>query len=239
MKPSSWLPESPMNTAGSPPGAQVVRQEARAGKAEGEGEGQDELVLVERGGVDREVPAGDGGERRRQAVHVVESRLNALVIPTSQTTATIVASRSFPISSTCRPAAIAMPAAANCATSFASGLRCRTSSTSPAAKERSAGEDSRELAARLERPCATAVATPASRPRKMPTPPKVGVLRSCQRSPVGWATRCSASEGSAGGGEGRARQPAGRRSSRPRSQPWKGRAGVRVSRRLGCLHCRR
>ena len=150
---------------------------------------------------------------------MLSSRLNALVIPTSQTTATIVASRSFPISSTRRPAAIAMPAAANCATSFASGLRCRTSSTSPAAKERSAGEDSRELRG-------SAPARRSGPPRrhrragrgKMPTPPNVGVLRSCHRSSVGWATRCRRATASAGGGGGRARQPAGRRSS-PRSQP--------------------
>ena len=33
--------------------------------------------------------------------------------------------------------------------------------------------------------------TPARRPQKIPTPPKVGVGRSCQRSPVGTATRRS------------------------------------------------
>ena len=122
---------------GLPPGAQVVRQEARAGKAEGEGEGQDELVSWSvAASIAKYLQATAASVAARPSM--LSSRLNALVIPTSQTTATIVASRSFPISSTCRPAAIAMPAAANCATSFASGLRCRTSSTSPAAKRSAA-----------------------------------------------------------------------------------------------------
>ena len=42
-------------------------------------------------------------------------------------------------------------------------------------------------------PAAIAAAIPAARPRKMPTPPKVGVTCSLQRSPVGWATSRRAS----------------------------------------------
>ena len=65
---------------------------------------------------------------------MLSSRLNALVIPTSQKSAIATPRRSFPTSSTRRPAAIASPAAANCAASFVSGLRWRRSSTSPARK---------------------------------------------------------------------------------------------------------
>ena len=54
---------------------------------------------------------------------MLSSRLKAFVIPTSQKKAIAAASTSFVTSSTRSPAAIAMPAAANCATSFASGLR--------------------------------------------------------------------------------------------------------------------
>src|ERR671938_557248 len=59
-KPRSWLPESPMKTA------------ARAREADGGGEDEHEPVRVRRDGVDREVGARDPGERRGEAVHVVE-----------------------------------------------------------------------------------------------------------------------------------------------------------------------
>ena len=65
---------------------------------------------------------------------MLSSRLNAFVIPTSQTTATSTATMSFVNSSTRRPHAITIAAAANCATSFGSGPRWKTSSSSPAAK---------------------------------------------------------------------------------------------------------
>ena len=51
---------------------QVEREEAGARKAEREGEDQDGVVLVLGQCVDREVAARDDGERRRQAVHVVQ-----------------------------------------------------------------------------------------------------------------------------------------------------------------------
>ena len=54
---------------------------------------------------------------------MLSSRLKAFVIPTSQKTAIATPSTSFDTSSTRRPAAIAMPAAATCAASFARGLR--------------------------------------------------------------------------------------------------------------------
>ncbi len=44
-------------------------------------------------------------------------------------------------------------------------------------------------------PTATASAAPAARPAAIPTPPNVGVARSCQRSPVGCATRRRPTDG--------------------------------------------
>ena len=83
---------------------------------------------------------------------MLSSRLNAFVIPTSQKRAIATPSTSFSTSSTRRPAAIAMAAAPNCAASFASGLRWRMSSTSPATKTSAvAGEDPGELPGRFER----------------------------------------------------------------------------------------
>ena len=127
---------------------------------------------------------------------MLSSRLKALVIPTSQKTAIATPSTSFVTSSTRRPAAIAIPAAAICAASFASGLRWRTSSTTPATK--SSPHPARIPASSHDAstaPTAIASATPAASPQAMPTPPNVGVARSCQRSPVGCATSLDAAEG--------------------------------------------
>ncbi len=56
----------------SPLRTQVEGEESRTCEAEREREHEDGRVVVLRDGVDREVPAGDDSERRRQAVHVVE-----------------------------------------------------------------------------------------------------------------------------------------------------------------------
>ena len=61
-----------MNTAARPRGPEVERQEAEAGEAERERERERQVVLVQRRGVDREVAAGDRGQRRGEPVHVVE-----------------------------------------------------------------------------------------------------------------------------------------------------------------------
>ena len=72
-KPSSWLPASPMKTAALLAEPEVERQEADAGEAEREREDERRgRCRVHGGRVDREVGAGDRGERRREAVHVVE-----------------------------------------------------------------------------------------------------------------------------------------------------------------------
>ena len=55
-----------------PAGADVEGEEAEAGERERQREHEHEVVLVHGGGVDREVAGGDRGERRGEAVHVVE-----------------------------------------------------------------------------------------------------------------------------------------------------------------------
>ena len=51
---------------------EVVRQEAEAGESERERQDDDEVVVVDRRAVDREVRTGNRGERCGEAVHVVE-----------------------------------------------------------------------------------------------------------------------------------------------------------------------
>ena len=70
--PSTWLPESPMNTVALYPGRRLNGRKPEAGEPERKREREDEVVLVDRGSVDREVGARDGRERRREPVHVVE-----------------------------------------------------------------------------------------------------------------------------------------------------------------------
>ena len=121
---------------------------------------------------------------------MLSSRLNAFVIPTSHSSPIAHARMSLPTISTFRPLASTTTAAVICAASFARGLRCRRSSTRPATK-------TIVTPARIPpsspdhstAPLASASAIPATNPAKMPTPPKVGVGCSCQRSSDGTATR--------------------------------------------------
>ena len=71
-KPITWLPESPMKTAARFRGPQVEGQEADTRAAERERDDEAELARVAGDRVDREDGARDRGERRGQAVHVVE-----------------------------------------------------------------------------------------------------------------------------------------------------------------------
>ena len=61
-----------MKTSGVAARAEVERQEATAGEPEREREDEHEVVRVHGDGVDGEVRAGDRGERCGEAVHVVE-----------------------------------------------------------------------------------------------------------------------------------------------------------------------
>ena len=65
---------------------------------------------------------------------MLSSRLNAFVIPTSQTSASTSATTSLPTISTESPLASTITAAANWAASFGSGLSEKMSSASPARK---------------------------------------------------------------------------------------------------------
>ena len=85
--PSSWLPASPMNTAASAPAAEVVRQEAEAGESEREGEDDDEVVVVHRcASIAKYAQATVASVAASPSM--LSRRLNAFVIPTSQTIAT-------------------------------------------------------------------------------------------------------------------------------------------------------
>ena len=101
---------------------------------------------------------------------MLSSRLKAFVIPTSQKSGDHDRrARRSSTSSTRRPAAIAIPAAANWAASFAIGLRCRTSSTSPATKR--TPQPARIPASSHDgstAPTASARATPAASPHGDP-----------------------------------------------------------------------
>src|SRR5688572_1276491 len=120
---------------------------------------------------------------------MLSSRLRAFVMPTSQKKAITIPSTSFVTSSTRSPAAIAIPAAANWAASFATGLIGRTSSTSPAttriAPPAMIPASSHDASSA---PTRTATTAPAASPAAIPTPPNVGVMRPCRRVPVGCAT---------------------------------------------------
>ena len=61
-----------MKTSARPSRPQVERQEADARERAGEREGEDEVARVHGDRVDREEAERDRGERRREAVHVVE-----------------------------------------------------------------------------------------------------------------------------------------------------------------------
>ena len=120
---------------------------------------------------------------------MLSRRLNALVMPTSQSRPIAHAMTSLPTSSTFSPLASTTTAAVIWAASFAIGLRCQTSSTSPATKTivtPARMPPSSPVHSMI--PDASATAIPAAKPAKIPTPPKVGVGRSLHLSPVGTAT---------------------------------------------------
>ena len=118
---------------------------------------------------------------------MLSRRLKAFVIPTSQSRPIAHARTSLPTISTLRPLASTTTPAVICAASFASGLRPRRSSTSPAAKTIvMPARIPAELAAPLDRADRRARGGSRRRSRaKIPTPPNVGVACSCQRSSDG------------------------------------------------------
>ena len=120
---------------------------------------------------------------------MLSRKLNAFVMPTSQTSASGIAIQSEWTISTVRPPQIATPAAATCAASFGKGPSERTSSTSPVTKSTAAPPRMpRSVESASTAPSATAAPAPARMPAKIAMPPSVGVSRSCQRSRAGSAT---------------------------------------------------
>src|ERR1700736_5496302 len=126
---------------------------------------------------------------------MLSSRLNAFVMPTSQTSRIAVATTWFDTRWTCFSlVASTIAAAPNWAPSFASGGKVNRSSARPAAKSSAQPPTTPQSSAELRTACTeTASATPPSSPAKIPTPPSDGVTVVCQRSPVGAATTRRAS----------------------------------------------
>ena len=174
-----------MKTA-APAAAQVERQEAEAREPECEREHEDGAVRVLGRPRRSRSRRTRRRERRGEAVHVVE-QVERVGDADEPEQAIATRETSLPITSTLRPLATTIAAALNCAASFAIGAGGSRSSTSPAAKRSvTAAEDAPELAGPVDDPAiASATAIPAAKPAKIPTPPNVGVGRSCQRSPVG------------------------------------------------------
>ena len=175
---------------GLPAGAEVERQEADAGAAECERDDEHELARVaRRDRVDGEHGARDRGQRRGEPVHVVE-QVEGVRDPDEPDRA----DRRSRARSSRRSRPTARREHDSRRGELGRELQQRAEREdvvgSPATKRtRAACEDSEQLRAsarpRRRRPRA---ATPATKPAKMPTPPKMGVARSCQRSPVGSAT---------------------------------------------------
>ena len=154
---------------------------------------------------------------------MLSSRLNAFVIPTSHRRPIAHARMSLPTISTFSPLARTTTAATICAPSFAIGLRCRRSSTSPATK--TMVTPARIPPSSLDHstaPVARASRMPAENPAKIPTPPNVGVgcvVPALVRRDWRQAARRPASGEVARGPRRRRRT---RRSTRSQSQPGKG-----------------
>ena len=120
---------------------------------------------------------------------MLSSKLNAFVIPSSQTTASAVAATPFEMMWTRSPDQMTSAAAPPCAASFASGGSRKMSSTRPATK-RMAQPPRIPPSSRLAGMTCVATAMPdaTSIPAKIPLPPSSGVERVCQRSERGAAT---------------------------------------------------
>ena len=187
-KPSTWLPASPMKTARRLARPQVERAGSRGRRSASESESDEhEVVRVRR--------SRRRSRSRRQATvasvaarpSMLSSRLKAFVIPTSQTTAIATRARRSTTISTRRPAAITIAGRGELRGELRERAQMAEVVDEPRDEEqRAAREDARAAPTSAPTaPTAIASATPAVSPQAMPTPPNVGVARSCQRSPVG------------------------------------------------------
>ena len=120
-KPSTWLPESPMKTRALRPGRRLKgrkpRQAPPSASATTSASSPESCASAASAKTAQETAASDAA-----SPSMLSSRLNAFVIPTSQTSPSTVASTSLPKISTVSPEARTTPAAANWAISFAIGF---------------------------------------------------------------------------------------------------------------------
>ena len=193
-KPSGWLPESPMKTAAALPRRRLKgRKPAHASASASASTNTASLLCIVTASTAKNAAAIPASVAASPSM--LSSRLKAFVIPTSQTSATTPARKSFEISpEIVSPLKITSPAAANWAASFGIGPREKRSSSRPATK-RIAHPPRIARSSRLAgaAPTATATPTPVKRPVTIPIPPNIGVVRSCQRSSRGAAASRAAS----------------------------------------------
>ena len=169
--------------------AEVVREEAEAGKADAERSVATRwLGWVVNASIAKNAHAM--AARVAASPSMLSSRLNAFVIPISQRTPITVAATSLPTISTRTPEASTRAAAAPCAPIFMTGERWKTSSRRPATKRMAQPPRMPPSSAEAGmRPAASAMPAAASRPAMIPLPPRLGVERLCHRSARGAATR--------------------------------------------------
>ena len=169
-------------------GAEVEGEEPERREPDRQREHEQQVLLVQVHGVDREERGGDHRQRPGEAVHVVE-----------QVEGVRHADQPEPAEERGQDAVgddLDAEAGAEDArrrgdlrASLAQGGSERTSSTRPAANTIAAPPRMPKSSASAPTACtATASSTAAAKPAKMPTPPKVGVACSCQRSRRGAAT---------------------------------------------------
>ena len=188
MKPSTWLPESPMNTDAFPRGRRLNGRKPRhATASESASTSTTWLGCCVTASTAKNAAAIVASVAARPSM--LSRRLNAFVIPTSQITATMSAMTSLPIICNERPPISTQHAARTWAPSFTTGPSERTSSAKPATKR--IAEPTRIAASSFvpgAAPAAMHAPIPARKPAKIPTPPRSGVARVCQRSCRGAAT---------------------------------------------------
>ena len=175
-KPITWLPESPMNTAAGRPGRRLNGRKARQAAPRASASGEHDVALARSA---RRVRPRSTAQATAASVaaspSMLSSRLKAFVIPTSQTSPSTVAS-----TFDCRRS---RPTARSRARSPRRRTGLRASATGGASGGRPRGPRGRGACSRRGFPSSSEDALdrtdgdreqrrPATKPAKMPTPPK-------------------------------------------------------------------
>ena len=187
-KPITWLPESPMKTTALRPGLRLNGRKPTQAPPSASARTSRELARVLRDRIDGEHGAGDRRERRGQPVHVVE-QVERVRDPDQPDDAEDGREHVRVDDLDRQPRS----------EDDSGGGELRRELRDRAEREEvvdeagdeehgATSEDPRELAACVGAESRPPRATPATSPRKIPTPPNTGVARSCQRSPDGVAT---------------------------------------------------